>query len=491
MEIAKIKVAPCKNFYTLEYSEIYRGKEGFFMQKIIPEIHFGKYQEEKLGLPISAFEAFKRLYPYFEDIFLLESLGEEGKFNQYSYIGFSPKLLISAKNRDLIVGGKAYSLSNPYLYLSSLMKRFKSDGNACLPARQGYCGGLVGFFTHEATKYFEPAFVGFPNYDFPDFMFGLYLDGFRFDKKTKEACYFHHGESRFPKVYHLFRKSGKLESFAYKKLTSAKSDRDHKKMVLEAQKYISAGDIFQVVLSLKTHYKLTGDIRRLYAVLRHVNPSPYMFFLKFGERIVISASPELLIRVKGKEIEHFGTLAGTIKRGRDEKDDQILAERLLSDEKEKAEHMMLVDLARNDLGRICEFGSIKVENLATVKKYSYVQHLYTEVKGRLKREYDAFSALSACFPAGTLTGAPKIEAMKIIKSLEGEARGPYGGTGGYFSLNGEAMQAITIRSIFVNGSIAYTQTGSGIVADSQPEKEYREIINKQMAIEEALQLAAI
>lgn len=452
------------------------------MQKIIPDINLGKYQEEKLDFPISAFEVFKRLYPHFEDIFLLESLGEEGKFNRYSYIGFSPKLLISAKNRELIVGRKVYSLPNPYLYLSMLMKRFKSKGN-------GYCGGLVGFFTHEATKYFEPAFVGYENFGFPDFIFGFYLDGFRFDKKTKEAFYFHHGESRLPKVYHLFHKNGKLERFAYEKLTSVKSERDHKKMVLEAQKHILAGDIFQVVLSLKTHYRLTDDIRRLYAVLRHINPAPYMFFLKFGERKVISASPELLFRVKGVEIEHFGTLAGTIKRGKDDKEDQILAEKLLVDEKEKAEHMMLVDLARNDLGKICEFGSINVEKLATVKKYSYVQHLYSEVRGKLKEKENAFSALSACFPAGTLTGAPKIEAMKIIKDLEGEARGPYGGIGGYFSLNGEAMQAITIRSIFINGNIAYTQTGSGIVADSKPHKEYQEIINKQKAMEEALQQA--
>lgn len=453
------------------------------MDNLLPKIKLGKYQEEKLEISISAFEAFKRLYPHFKDIFLLESLGEEGKFNRYSYIGFSPKLLIFAKNKELIVGRKAYRLENPYLFLSSLMRKFKSNG-------KGYCGGLVGFFTHEATKYFESAFMGYENFDFPDFMFGFYLDGLRFDKRTKEAFYFHHGESRLPKIYHLFHKNGKLESFAYEKLSAGKTEKDHKKMVLEAREHIMNGDIFQVVLSLKTHYKLIGDIRRLYAVLRQVNPAPYMFFLKFGERKIISASPELLIRVKADVIEHFGTLAGTIKRGKDEKEDLILAEKLLIDEKEKAEHMMLVDLARNDIGRICEFGSIKVGKLATVKKYSHVQHLYTEVRGKLRRGNDAFSALSACFPAGTLTGAPKIEAMKIIKNLEGEARGPYGGTGGYFSLNGEAMQAITIRSIFVNGNIAYTQTGSGILTDSKPEKEYQEIIHKQKAMEEALRLAA-
>ncbi len=461
------------------------------MEKIITDVKLGRYQEEKLELPISAFEAFKRLYPHFEDIFLLESLGEEGKYNRYSYIGFSPRLLLSARNKELIISGKAYRLPNPYLYLSKLMKGLESRGEGLPASRQGYCGGLVGFFSHEASIYFEPAFSGFENFDFPDFMFGLYLDGFRFDKKTKEAFYFHHGESRLSKVYHLFHKNGKLDNFAYEKISSGKSEDEHKKMVLEAKKHILKGDIFQAVLSFKTHYKLTGDIRRFYAVLRQVNPAPYTFFLKFGERKIISASPELLIRVKGKDIEHFGTLAGTIKRGKDDKEDRILAERLFSDEKEKAEHMMLVDLARNDLGRVCEFGSITVEKLATVKKYSHVQHLHSEVRGRLKKEEDAFSALSACFPAGTLTGAPKIEAIKIIKKLEGEARGPYGGTGGYFSLNGEAMQAITIRSIFINGNAAYTQTGSGIVVDSKPKKEYQEIINKQKAMEESLKCASI
>ncbi|MBI3379913.1 anthranilate synthase component I family protein [Candidatus Gottesmanbacteria bacterium] len=454
------------------------------MDNLLPKIKLGKYQEEKLDLSISAFEAFKRLYPYFKDIFLLESLGEEGKFNRFSYIGFSPKLIISAKNKELFINGKLISIENPYFFLSKLMEKFKSAGN-------GYCGGLVGFFTHEATKYFELAFTGYENYDFPDFLCGFFLDGFRFDKKTKEAFYFHHGESRLKKVYHLFHKEGKLDSFQFEKLQSAKTESDHKDMVLKAKEHIKKGDIFQVVLALKTFYKISGDIRRFYAVLRQVNPAPYTFYIKFGERIVISASPELLIGVKGDKIEHFGTLAGTIRRGGNDLEDNLLAEKLLGDEKEKAEHMMLVDLARNDLGRICEFGSVTVEKLSIVKKYSHVQHLYSEVRGKLKKGENAFSALAACFPAGTLTGAPKIEAMKIIKNLEKEARGPYGGVGGYFSLNGEAMQAITIRSIFINGKTAYTQTGSGIVADSEPEKEYQEIINKQKAIEEALKLASI
>jgi anthranilate synthase component 1 len=215
-----------------------------------------------------------------------------------------------------------------------------------------------------------------------------------------------------------------------------------------------------------------------------------MFYLKFGEKEIISASPELLIQVKNQDIEHFGTLAGTIRRGRNKVEDGELKRKLQTDKKELAEHMMLVDLARNDLGKVCQFGTVSANNIASIKQYSHVQHLFTEVKGRLKEGENCFSALSACFPAGTLTGAPKIEAMKIISSLEGEVRGPYGGVGGYFSLNGEAMFAIAIRSLFINGNEAYTQTGSGIVMDSTAEKEYQEIVNKQKAMELAFKKAS-
>ena len=260
-------------------------------------------------------------------------------------------------------------------------------------------------------------------------------------------------------------------------------------MVKPAHKHIREGNIFQAVLSNKTHFTISGDIRRFYAVLRQVNPSPYMFFFKFKDRCVIASSPELLIRVKGREIEHFGTLAGTIHRGKNNVDDEALSQSLTHDEKERAEHMMLVDLARNDVGKICEFGSVRVDKLLTVKKFSHVQHIYSEIRGTLRKDQNSFTALASCFPAGTVSGAPKIEAMKIISRLEGAARGPYGGVGGYISLNGDCMFALSIRSLFAVGNAAYTQTGSGIVMDSMPEKEYQEIINKQKAMEEALRRA--
>lgn len=456
------------------------------MDKFIPKIKLGKYQEKEIDISLSAFEVFKRFYPHCENVFLLESLGEEGKYNRYSYVGFDPLFVISAKNNEIRINNQIKKVSNPYAVLSGFSSVF--DKKAC---GEGYKGGLVGYFSHEATKYFEKAFKGFENNDFPDFEFGFYLDGLRLDKKTKKCTYFCFGASRIKKITKLINSSGKLDSFIFKNIGTNKTPTEHKKMVLAAKEHIIKGDIFQAVLSVKTNYKILGDKRRIYAVLRQINPSPYMIYFKFGPREVICASPELLIRVKGKDIEHFGTLAGTIRRGKTSQEDEELAQKLQGDEKEMAEHMMLVDLARNDVGRICEFGSITAANVATVKKYSHVQHLYSEIRGKLKKKENAFSALAACFPAGTLTGAPKIEAMKIISRLEEIPRGPYGGVGGFFSISGDSMLAITIRSIFISGDRAYTQTGSGIVLDSDPEKEFQEIINKQKAMEEALELAAI
>lgn len=462
------------------------------MKNLFPKINLNDYRETEIDLSLSAFEVFSRLYPHCGNIFLLESLSEEGAYNRYSYIGFDPVFVVSAKNQNLFLDKKVHKSAEPYKLLGSL-----ADSTFNKPAVHGYCGGLVGYFSYESAKYFEPAFVGYKNPGFPDFEFGFYADGLRFDKKTKKCVYFYFskpphlsnrrgGKPRIENFIKLLKKSSTPQKFSFQKIGVNKSQKEHKKMILSAKKHIFAGDIFQAVLSIKTFYRLSGDKTKLYAALRQINPSPYMFYFKFGQREIITASPELLIRVKGAQIEHFGTLAGTISAGKNKREDEKLAQKLISDEKERAEHMMLVDLARNDVGRLCEFGSVKVNNIAKVKKYNYVQHLYTEIRGRLRKKENPFSALAACFPAGTLSGAPKIEAMKIISRLEGEPRGPYGGVGGYFSLNNDSMLAITIRSIFIKGDNAYTQTGSGIVADSKPEKEYQEILNKQKAMEMAL-----
>lgn len=447
-------------------------------KNMLPNITLGKYTEEKVPILLSAFEVFKRLYPYFKNVFLLESLGIEGKFNQFSYIGFDPQFIISARGKEVYINRKKYSLENPYDVLSEFSS-LKSKG-------KDYCGGLVGYISYEGTKYFEPAFEGFNLGEFPDYCFGFYTDGFKIDKKRKTVTYFHHGQSRLSKVLGFISRIEKLKDLDIQKTSNSTTETSHQKMVREALFNIKKGNIFQVVLSTQTHYTVHGDLRRFYASLRDINPSPYMYFLKFEDRSVIGASPELLIRVKKRQIEHFGTLAGTSKRGKDQQEDKKLSDALLNNEKEVAEHRMLVDLARNDLGKICEFGSIHIKKLLSIKKFSHVQHLHSEIYGKLKENENIFSALSACFPAGTLTGAPKVEAMKIIHNLESSPRGPYGGVAGYVSFSGESMFAIVIRSLFVTGEHAYTQTGSGIVMDSNPQKEYQEILNKQRAIEEVL-----
>lgn len=457
------------------------------MANLFPDIKLGDYQEIEVDTSVSAFEIFKRIYHQAKNVFLLESLGSEGKYNRYSYVGFDPLFTIAAKKGEIYIQGKSIKTENPFVYLSNKfidIERKSSNKN-------GFCGGLVGYVSYEGTKYFENVFSGFDYNDFPDYEFGFYQDGLIFDKKGQRCVYFHYGKSRINEVRKFINVSGKLGAFNFRRKDKIDRKDIHRKMVGEAKKRIEKGDIFQVVLSLKSKYSFQGDNRKLYAVLRNINPSPYMIYMKFDNREIITASPELLIRVRGKTIEHFGTLAGTIKRGDSLKEDEILAQVLKSDEKEMAEHMMLVDLARNDLGKVCRFGSIKIPHLAIVKPFSFVSHLYSEIKGELNERENSFSALSACFPAGTLTGAPKIEAMKIISDLEKEERGPYGGVGGYFSLNGESMMAILIRSVFIKGENAYTQTGSGIVADSVADKEFLEVENKQKAFEKSLEVASL
>ena len=452
------------------------------MENYFQQLNIGKYQEAELDINISAFEVFKRLYPHFKDLFLLESLGEEGKYNRYSYVGAAPDRVFTALGQELIIDGRLKANVDPFEYLRQF-PNFKSNSG-------GYLGGLVGYFSYEATRYFEPGFAGFNQSDFPEFCLGLYLDGFIFDKKGKKCRYFHYGRSRLSQFLKLINKTaGSLADFSYQPLRKP-DKRKHREMVRRAKEEIKKGNIFQVVLADKSSYRIKGDFRRIYAVLRQVNPSPYMIYLKFETQEIMAASPELLLRVKGKEIEHFGTLAGTIRRGKDGEEDRRLENRLKEDSKEQAEHLMLVDLARNDIGRIAQFGTVSVGKLGSIKKFPHVQHLFTEVRGKLTKDKNAFDALAACFPAGTISGAPKIEAMKIIKKLENEPRGPYGGVAGYFSLSGEAMLAILIRSLFIRGQLAVTETGSGIVLDSEADREFQEIVDKQKGMEKTLKQAS-
>jgi len=269
---------------------------------------------------------------------------------------------------------------------------------------------------------------------------------------------------------------------------SGSSRERYMKSVERAKEYIAAGDIFQVVLSQRVDFQPDVTPFNLYRALRTVNPSPYMYFLRMGDMHVLGSSPEMLVRVTGPKLE-YRPIAGTHPRGKDEAADHLLEQQMRSDEKERAEHVMLVDLGRNDLGRVSEYGSVKVKDLMYVERYSHVMHLVSALEGKLRPELDAVDAFAACFPAGTLSGAPKVRAMQIIEELEPTRRGVYGGAVLYADFAGNLDSCITIRTMFMHGKRAYLQAGAGIVADSDPAKEFEETENKARAVLRAVEMA--
>ncbi len=272
------------------------------------------------------------------------------------------------------------------------------------------------------------------------------------------------------------------------KIHNSTSHADFVKSVRRCKEYIAAGDIFQVVLSQRLDFKPPAEPFQIYRALRTVNPSPYMFFLKLDDLHVLGASPEMLVRISGRKLE-YRPIAGTHKRGADAAEDERLIEKLRNDEKERAEHVMLVDLGRNDLGRVSEYGTVKVRDLMYVEKYSHVMHLVSALEGQLRADLDALDALAACFPAGTLSGAPKVRAMEIIEELEPVRRGVYGGSVLYADYAGNLDSCIAIRTMVLHRNRAYVQAGAGIVADSDPESEYQECMNKASALLRACEAA--
>jgi anthranilate synthase component 1 len=271
-------------------------------------------------------------------------------------------------------------------------------------------------------------------------------------------------------------------------VTSNFTKEAYKQVVLRAKEYIAAGDIIQAVPSQRFSVPISVDAFEAYRALRAVNPSPYMFYLKFDDLRIAGTSPEMMVRVEDSVAE-MRPIAGTRPRGEAPAADAALAEELLADEKERAEHVMLVDLGRNDLGRVCDYNSVRVTEMMVIERYSHVMHIVSHVVGKLHEGRTAFDVIRACLPAGTLSGAPKIRAMEIIDELELTRRGPYGGAVGYFSFSGSADTAITIRTVVVKDGVAYVQAGGGIVADSVSETEYQETVNKAQAVLKALELA--
>ena len=444
----------------------------------------------KVEEDINFFELFLRIENDCSHCFLLESLDLGNPHSRYDVIGFAPEALLWAKADRLFwqKGGQTsipigtpieIPSKNPYQSLTKWMPQNIISRN--------YAGGLVGYLAYDASNFFEPVLDLQYHEHFAPFLFGLYTDGLVYDKLTGETFYFYYTKKRLNLVKEWLGSQAKSTlSFKAKRQGFSRTQTQHKEMVAEVLEEIKAGNTFQCQIGFQENYELQGKPLAFYKELRQINPSPHMYYMKFDENILVGSSPELVFRLQQKEIESF-PLAGTTARAQEKNEDMRLARQLLNDPKEIAEHNMLVDLHRNDIGRAARFGSVRVRRIMDIKKFSHVQHISSEVVGLLHRDYDMFSGLAAAFPAGTLSGAPKIESMKIIERLEQSPRGPYGGAVGHFAFNGDCTFAIPIRTFFAHGQQGFMRASGGIVYDSLAENEYLEIQRKLAALSQAME----
>jgi anthranilate synthase component 1 len=350
-------------------------------------------------------------------------------------------------------------------------------------------GGAVGYISYDAVRYWEnlPQTTN-DDLNFPDAQLGIFDDGIVFDHRQRRAFYYYSDDNRLSEIESLIKQPSDYEALTYKQPKVNVTKEYFEKSVEKAKEYVACGDIFQVVLSKRYEFHVEDGLIEFYRSLRVINPSPYMYFLKVGDRQIVGSSPEMLVRVDDRRVETF-PIAGTRPCVEKPSENRRLAKELLADPKERAEHVMLVDLARNDVGKISKFGSVRVPEFMEVHRYSHVQHIVSRVIGDLKENCECYDALRAVFPAGTVSGAPKVRAMEIIEELETSRRGPYAGAVGYFSYNGNADFAITIRTLFADKDKAYIQVGAGVVADSVPEREWFETEHKAEALIKALKIS--
>lgn len=454
--------------------------------------------------PVSAF---LKLCGENHDGFLLESVEGGEKVARYSFLGQDPREYAIFDGKTVTVTDQAGTRQlscDIFDYLKEKMANFRFVDNPQLPR---FSGGFVGGFGYEIVRHIETLpEINPPLKDQPLASFGLYDTILAFDHVKHEILIItnvfledganlkaRYDEAR-EKIFQLkksLQQPLKVDDIRSKDHISVKSNfkpEDFGNAVRKAQEYIRAGDIFQVVLSQRFSRKIHVPDFNIYRALRLVNPSPYLYFIRNNGQSIIGSSPELLVRVENREV-WVRPIAGTRPRGKTEGEDARLAEDLLADEKERAEHIMLVDLGRNDVGRVSTYGSVKVTEQMIIERYSHVMHIVSEVKGNLLDGLDAIDALKSCFPAGTVSGAPKIRAMEIIEELEPERRGIYSGALGYIDFSGNLDSCIAIRTIEVKDDIAYFQAGAGIVADSVPENEYMETVHKSNALRSAIALA--
>jgi len=447
-----------------------------------------------------------------KNTYLLESAEGGEKVARFSFIGFNPAAKLTIKNGrikfevfDSELRGLELKGNDPLEIMRNIIFQFNLKGKPL--AR--FFGGFVGYFSYDLVRYFYNL-KGKTRDELkePDCEFILTKNNIIFDHKEKKTYLIHH-QFTMPgqKINGLTsltikKELEKIENEIYSARTKPPVKKQKRKSnnfisnipkikfkenIRKAKKYILDGDIFQVVLSQRLETNFNGDEFMVYHNLKRINPSPYMYYLDFGERKIVGSSPEMLVRVEKRKVVTY-PIAGTRPRGKTPAEDEKLEKEMMGDEKEKAEHIMLVDLARNDVGRVAKFGSVKVKKLMAVEKYSHVQHLVSEVCGELKNNENEFSAFKSIFPAGTVSGAPKVRAMEIIDELEPGRRGIYSGAVGYFSFTRNLDSAITIRTLIFEKDRLYIQVGAGLVADSKPEREYQETMNKAKAMLKALEI---
>ena len=436
-----------------------------------------------LELTGTQFEIYNKLSRNYSHSFLFESLTGPEELAETSIMGFDPSIVVKGYADKVILfhkdgTEKTINTTNPLATIKELLQTTTDQSYR-------YVGGAVGVINYDAVALWEQVPQSHP-IDSPLMEFGIYEDGILFDTKQKKSFYFYYDENRIDKIKLT---ENKFDDFHVSEISVDMNESKFAKIVDNAKKYIYDGDIFQVVLSRRFNFDASGDYLKVYKILRNMNPSPYLYHMKMNDKTIIGASPEMLLRVTGNVVETF-PIAGTRKITNDETKNKHLENEMLNDEKELAEHTMLVDLGRNDIGRVCKYGSVHVKELMKVKRFSHVQHMVTHVVGTLDDKYDMYDAFKAVFPAGTVSGAPKVRAMEIIDEQEPHSRGAYAGAVGYFSFNGCCDFAIAIRSIFFDGNKGFVQAGAGIVSDSIPENELKETEHKADAMILALKEAS-
>ncbi len=434
------------------------------------------------------------------------ALLESGRGGRYSMMGLEPTAILNGKNNELTISDSHNSkvlTGNPLSLMREWMKSFQTETNPEIPFFQG---GAIGFLSYDYARYIEllPEST-IDDLDIPDLYFMIFDEVFIYDhqdellnivvcmekhehKKAKERLTELKNRWFSPSTSSEIAHGDYSPLFVESEIQVSLTELQFEQAVERIKGYISQGDVFQVNLSVRQAQTLGVKSIDVYSALREVNPSPYMAYIHTPEFQLVSGSPELLIKKAGNQVS-TRPIAGTRSRGRDEQEDKRLAQELIDNEKERAEHVMLVDLERNDLGRVCEYGTVEVDEFMVIEKYSHVMHIVSNVKGALSNQYDAYDVINAVFPGGTITGAPKVRTMEIIEELESVRRGIYTGSIGWIGYNGDMCLNISIRTMIVQNNTAYIQAGAGVVIDSNPASEYKESLKKAKALWKAKELA--